>query len=73
MLFKIFHTFPMSNITYQHVFQIKTITWDLGEIGNAENYGFFEKTLSQTTKGEFSSIVFIIDVRIPDLISDDHL
>ena len=61
----------MSNITYQHVcnccFQIKTITWDLGEIGNAENYGLFEKTLSQTTKGEFSSIVFKIDVRIPDL------
>jgi len=30
--------------------KVKTITWDLGEIGNAENYGLFEKTLSQTTK-----------------------
>ena len=49
---------------YEFLFQVKTITWDLGEIGNAESYGLFEKTLSQTTKGKILSINCKIDVRI---------
>ena len=36
------------------LFQVKTIAWDLGEIGNGQNYESFEKMLSQTTKGKMN-------------------